>query len=141
MESQSQASRALALIRRQRHSFINHLQVISGWLQLGQPDRASRYMEQVVLRITEQSAVTRKLPPEWGIALLELAMEAETLGVIVHWHVTGTVSPDLTPEIFLQKVMRALEAASLLPEGQREMSVSLGPDGPSIHTLSDAGEG
>lgn len=33
------------LLRLQRHDFINHLQVIHGFLQLGKTERAMEYME------------------------------------------------------------------------------------------------
>lgn len=36
------------LIRLQRHDFLNHLQVIQGFLQLGKTDRALRYMEDII---------------------------------------------------------------------------------------------
>ena len=36
------------LLKLQRHDFLNHLQVIQGFLQLGTTDRALRYMEDII---------------------------------------------------------------------------------------------
>ncbi|GFN22571.1 Spo0B domain-containing protein [Thermanaeromonas sp. C210] len=47
------------LLRGQKHDFLNHLQVISGFLQLGKPERALAYTKEVVARIGKNGRLMR----------------------------------------------------------------------------------
>ncbi|MDN5347286.1 MAG: hypothetical protein PWP65_850 [Clostridia bacterium] len=59
-----QTIEALALLRAQRHSFLNHLQVISGFLQLGKPERALDYLKEVQLELENWGRIMRLKVPE-----------------------------------------------------------------------------
>lgn len=144
MEREVPASVAIDLIRRQRHSFLNHLQVISGWLQLNRPEKSRQYLEQVVSRMAGESEPLKALPPELGLVSLELSLEAETYGVRLDWVVPGGFEPGATPspqEIRAQ-VSGAIRSAATLAEAERHLTISLAPEGVvSVHTPSDKGEG
>ncbi|HBT47152.1 MAG TPA: hypothetical protein DEA73_04605 [Peptococcaceae bacterium] len=49
----------LRLLRAQKHDFLNHLQVISGFLQLGKPERALAYTKEVVARLGRNGRLMR----------------------------------------------------------------------------------
>lgn len=141
MERVNPVEQSLAVLQRQRHSFLNHLQVISGWLQLGQPERARTYLDRLAERLTGDGQAVRSLPPEYGLLVADLNLEAETHGVLVQWQVCGIAQEHPDPAPLRAKVVAALEAASLQPEPRRQLRVCIGPEGFSIHTAPEAGEG
>ncbi|HWI51329.1 MAG TPA: Spo0B domain-containing protein [Symbiobacteriaceae bacterium] len=139
MSDQIPAAQSLHLLRRQRHSFLNHLQVISGWLQLERPDKARQYLEAVAVRMAGESDVLRQAPSALGLLMLELGMEAETYGVHLQWRVDG---PDISLPDGQQLDQLRREVVAAMAAGQsRVISVSLAADGFSVHTPSGKGEG
>jgi hypothetical protein len=140
MEPQIPVSQAMSLLRRQRHSLLNHLQVVSGWLQLGQPDRARRYLDVLAQRLEAESEALRAAPPALGLAMLELNLRAETYGATIEWR--WQASPELAdPGALSRAVEEALEAVARLSEGARRLVVDLGPEGVAVHTPSGGNEG
>lgn len=136
MRDEISATQSLYLMRRQRHAFLNHLQVISGWLQLGRPERASQYLEMVAARMNSEAESIRQAPALLGLLMLELGLEAETRGARLEWRVTG---PDVTLSAgqldqLQQQVLEAMAGGGLV-------TVELAPAGFSVHTPSGKGEG
>lgn len=104
-----------ALLRGQRHSFLNHLQVISGWLQLGNIPRAQQYLISVAARLEAQGTIGRAEPPELALVLLQVAHVAETYNVGLEWDVRVPVPvPVKADELrFLQRrLMGEVEGAA-----------------------------
>lgn len=60
----------LEVIQVQRHDFLNHLQVISGFLQLNKPDRIREYIELVTIEMRVMSQTARLKIPAVTAALL-----------------------------------------------------------------------
>ncbi len=60
----------LEVIQVQRHDFLNHLQVISGFLQLNKPDQIKEYLGQIIYGMREMSQTSRLKIPEVTAALL-----------------------------------------------------------------------
>lgn len=134
-------SRALELLRTQRHHFMNHLQVISGWLQLGKAERAIQYIDRVAARMeAERQALRRLERPEAALFVLDMGLRAESYGVALEWRLTGPVDPAALPEA-AERVAAALEQASHLPEGARRLVITLGSTIDVLHTSSSVGEG
>ncbi|MDF2626429.1 MAG: hypothetical protein K0R39_260 [Symbiobacteriaceae bacterium] len=136
---------ALQLLRRQRHSFLNHLQVISGWLQLGRPERAQQYLEAVAARMTGESDVLRQASTGLSLLVLELGLEAETHGVQIEWQLGGELAPagglatipsDEQRARLRQQVLDALSSGITGP-----LVIRLADGGFSVHTPSGMGEG
>ncbi|MDB4896799.1 MAG: Signal transduction histidine kinase regulating citrate/malate metabolism [Firmicutes bacterium] len=134
---------ALELLRRQRHSLINHLQVVSGWLQLDRADRARQYLESVAARIAVEADSTRQFPPALALVALALSLDAETYGVAISWQASEPVAAlEGSQLVALEaQVSAAVQAASSAPEGARKVEVRIGPGGIAVHTPSDKGEG
>lgn len=134
----------LALLRSQRHSFTNHLQVLSGWLQLDRPERARQYLEGLAARIASEGEVIRQVPPSLGLLVIMVGLEAETYGVQVEWRLQGPVSQG-SDELLARwqaEAAEGLKAASLLPEERRKITVVIGPGADfRLHTPVPAGEG
>jgi hypothetical protein len=141
VERVSPTEQSLALLQRQRHSFLNHLQVISGWLQLGNTERARTYLHRLAERLADDGQTLRSLAPEYGLLIADLNLEAETHGVLVEWQVCGSAQEHPDPAPLRAKVVEALEAASRQPELRRQLRICIGPGGFTIHTAPEAGEG
>ncbi|BCV20485.1 Spo0B domain-containing protein [Moorella sp. Hama-1] len=72
-----EAAEIIPLLRWQRHDFLNHLQVISGYIQLQKSDRALVYLRQVIDQMEQVGRVMRLLQPELAlIALTKIEMAA-----------------------------------------------------------------
>lgn len=86
-------AQAVEIIRRYRHRYANHLQVISGWLQLGQYERADKYLMDHALA-SVHPGIFRGLPLRWTYQMIALDAYAESLGNMILWqnpeHIAGT---------------------------------------------------
>lgn len=71
-----QIENLLEVIQVQRHDFLNHLQVISGLLQLNKGDRVLAYINQVSVEIGRFSPISRLTVPEVKAVLLTEINEA-----------------------------------------------------------------
>ncbi|MHB1653651.1 MAG: Spo0B domain-containing protein [Desulfitobacteriaceae bacterium] len=83
----------------QRHDFLNHWQVIMGYLQLKQADKALAYMRKAVQSLTPEQQVGQISEPVTAAILL---------GFIIHLRLEGIasvvgVSQELKKEVFWQK--------------------------------------
>lgn len=132
--------RALALARGQRHSFMNHLQVISGWLQLGKAERATEYIARMAARMEAESQVLQRIEhPEVGLFVVAAGLDAEPYGASLEWRLTGPVDlAGLDPARDL--IQAELQRAARQPEGQRRLIITLGTP-ITVHTPSVQGEG
>ena len=81
----------LEIIQLQRHDFLNHLQVISGFQQLNKPDRIQDYVKQVTLEIAEMSKTTRFKIPEVAAAVLAGFYEASKYEFKIELTVNSTL--------------------------------------------------
>ncbi|MEW6309057.1 MAG: Spo0B domain-containing protein [Bacillota bacterium] len=77
----------IALNRKQRHDFLNDLQVITGWLQMGKVARAEEYLEYVREKLARESRIMRVKDPGLALLLLDKHSQAESHGVILDFHI------------------------------------------------------
>lgn len=66
----------LSLLAEQRHDFLNHLQVLAGWLQLGDTQRALAYLRAIGAQYQELGQAIRDLPPEAALEHLRKRADA-----------------------------------------------------------------
>lgn len=107
-------SEALAWLRMQRHSFLNHLQVIGGWLQLKQADRAAAYVAKVADTMAAEREALAAVPPALSVALLTVFLHAELHGVNATIQVAEPPS-DHAAEQVRAFLMASIAAAQTLP--------------------------
>jgi hypothetical protein len=93
VEGNVPADWTLALVRGQRHNLLNHLQVVSGWLQLKQPDRAMEQLTQLIGRLTTEMEATRGVAPEVAVHMLNVMLDAELNGVTLRWQIDSAAVP------------------------------------------------
>jgi hypothetical protein len=84
-------TKLLEIIQLQRHDFLNHLQVISGFQQLNKPDRIQEYIKQVTVEVAEMSKTTRFKMPEVTAAVLVGFYEASKYGFKIELTVNSTL--------------------------------------------------
>ncbi len=68
------------LLRHRRHDYANHLQVLSGWAQLGDLARLRSYVKSVSSDVAQESALCRNLPDLAAAELTKLRMAVRTGG-------------------------------------------------------------
>lgn len=69
------------IFREQRHDFLNHFQVLLGYLQLNKPDRAVQYIKQVTGEMQEFGSVTKLENPYLVTALLLVCQRSKSIGI------------------------------------------------------------
>lgn len=114
------------VIRNQRHGFMNHLQVISGWLQLKKPDHVLEYIEGIRRKREQESQILRIKSLEVLGLLLAKSSLAEANELDVRWEVEGPLAdpPHLWAEA-LGRVLEVLIAALARAEEPRHLVVQL----------------
>lgn len=68
-------------LRKQRHDFLAHLQVISGLIDCDDMDGAKEYLEKIEAATKNTSLISKTNNPHVGIVLSAFAMKAESMGV------------------------------------------------------------
>ena len=80
--------------RLQRHDFLNHWQVIMGYLQLGKADRALIYMQEGISGLEVEQEIGQ-IPQEIvGAILLSLVIELRKEGLYVEVQLDSTLKKD-----------------------------------------------
>ncbi len=69
------------VVRRMRHAFLNDLQVLSGWLQLGRTASAGEYLSRIQTRLTADSTWATLESPDLQAVLFLAKTEAEDAGL------------------------------------------------------------
>lgn len=80
------------IFREQRHDFLNHFQVLLGYLQLNKPDRAVTYIKQITGEMQELSSVAKLENPYLVVALHLAHQKSKNLGIRLSFHVEKGVS-------------------------------------------------
>lgn len=132
--------RAVRLLRQQRHNFLNHLQVIAGWVQLGQDAKALAQIRQVRRRVESERRVIQQVDDvDVLLFVVETGLRAEAQGVVVEWERDGEVDPNVLREA-RPRVDAALAELAGLPAEQRRLRITLG-NPVRLHTGFGPGEG
>ena len=80
-----QAHDFVRLLRRVRHDYGNHLQVISGYLQMGMMDRVKDYVDEVARELMEERTVFQAAEPEAALYFYEQILAARDMGIIIRY--------------------------------------------------------
>jgi stage 0 sporulation protein B (sporulation initiation phosphotransferase) len=77
--------RTVALIRKMRHDFSNHLQVISGYLELNHPEKAQQYVTRLILDSRDERAVFEIDKGDVILYLFEQLLNARDYGIKISY--------------------------------------------------------
>lgn len=89
-----EAQTALELLSRQRHDWMNHIQVIMGYCSVGKPERIPPYLQRLAGTLEEERKAARVNDPCLAYALATLNQRFPEW----HWTVHLDEEPRFTPE-------------------------------------------
>lgn len=120
----------LETLRSHRHDFINHLQVISGLMQLSKPQQAQEYIIEIVNELRNNKRIRFVGRPEIDALLLKKAAQAYELAipfdVIAESEFQGLNIPGLdVARILGNLIENALDASIPLAHERRQVRVIL----------------
>lgn len=87
-----EASEVVALLRRLRHDYGNHLQVISGYNELGRPDDIREYITEIIQEMAQEKRILDIENSELGLYLFRQMLLVHDLGVILRYKDLSVVS-------------------------------------------------
>lgn len=114
----------LDAIQGERHDLLNHLQVISGLLQLNKVDRAVDYLKQVSNEVVKYSLTSKVAIPELGAALLIVINEAAMLQIELVLSINSDLAKCAVPGSVVSNALEiclnsAFETVSVQESGER----------------------
>ncbi|MDA8210672.1 MAG: Spo0B domain-containing protein [Clostridia bacterium] len=120
----------LKILSVRRHDFLNHIQVISGYLQLNKIDRAKEYLVQMADELTMESQLCNCRSGQVAVALLYLQHQAVLAGVKLSVRVAASLDASRVPEHILAAIIRVygltLQEAQTAANKGREENCLLG---------------
>ncbi len=103
----SSQAQSVEIVRRYRHRYANHLQVVLGWLQLQQSERAEQYVTEHALS-SLHPGIFRGVPLRWTYQMIALDAYAESLGHMIFWVNPEQISGSYTMLWKMRSVLRTL---------------------------------
>jgi len=88
----------ISLIRRIRHDFGNHLQVLMGYMDLGYHDEARAYISQVVQEMMAERIIFDCTDPEDVFYFYEQILSARDMGILLQYNKIEVKSVDVLKE-------------------------------------------
>lgn len=101
------------VLRVQRHDFLNHLQVISGFIQLKKYDRAGDYIKQVADELSQVGAIARLGCRSLAVEIFLAQLAASKRGIDLKCAVFSGVDKGLQNEIAVVDLTRELLATAI----------------------------
>lgn len=90
-----QDEKVVGIIRRMRHDFGNHLQVILGYLELERPREVKDYIHSLIDEMQAERAIFEHLPEQVALYLYQQVLMAADLGLILHFRELKITSCEL----------------------------------------------
>jgi sensor histidine kinase regulating citrate/malate metabolism len=106
----------LEIIQEQRHDFLNHLQIITGLLQLNKAEKAQSYVKKISLEIAQASRTSRLKIPHLALVLLHCLHEGAKYEVKVELDVASDYAHCATPGALIGQVVEELAVSVLEAE-------------------------
>lgn len=110
----------LEVLRVQRHDFVNHLQVISGLLQLKKYDRAAEYIKEVAEKTARDGMLGRLNCPEIVSVILAAELKASKQGISINGQIetgleNGVKNSTIVAEIIKEMLDLAVQSVEVSP--------------------------
>lgn len=78
-----EAGQMVNMLRRVRHDYANHLQVISGYLDMGWEDQLRSYIDEIIAGLNQERIIFDSAPPEDALYFYEQLLKVRDLGIIL----------------------------------------------------------
>ncbi|MCR6544991.1 Spo0B domain-containing protein [Dehalobacterium formicoaceticum] len=92
MDQYSLCNGMVGLFREERHDFLNHLQIVLGYLQINKEESAIAYIKQVHQEMQEISALTRLENPFLVVALLLATQKSKHFDIKLSFHMEQSLT-------------------------------------------------
>lgn len=102
------AQDSIRILRAQRHDFLNHLQVLAGYIQLGKNKAALTHLKQVNAELTDLRAVSSLNMPEVALLLFIKREEALKHGITIKYHIGTDLSDVRISQSDMMKIISHL---------------------------------
>jgi sensor histidine kinase regulating citrate/malate metabolism len=79
------ADKTVQLLRKMRHEFGNHLQVLSGYLELQQPEKVKEYVNKLILAMRAERKIFEATEGEVTVYLYEQLLSARDAGLTMEY--------------------------------------------------------
>lgn len=117
-------------LRTQRHDFVNHLQVVSGLAQLGQPEKVVDYVKQVSSELNISGKVIYLAKPEVAAILLTKVEQAQAKKIKALCFVKTSLDKLHIPATDLTSILgnlidNAIFALEGVNSGEKELTINL----------------
>jgi hypothetical protein len=119
----------IQFLRVYKHDFLNHLQVIQGYLQLKKPEQALRYVKEAITEVEEHGSIMRLKLPTVTFWLMLKELELKEQGINTNFTSnTDFLASEEQEEIiltFLQSIIEKIERKmGRLPYDKRKLGLS-----------------
>ncbi len=121
----------ITTLRSQRHDFLNHLQAVTGFIQLGKPEKALEYVDEVVKDICDEKGSEYTGELEFQALLSKMTAAAGEKGIRVEYQLMKAedikipVPPTKMARIVGNLLRNAIEAVEHLSPEQRWVQFSV----------------
>lgn len=78
-----EAARMVSLLRRVRHDYANHLQVIGGYLELGWEEQLRSYIKEIIAQINQERIIFESLAAQDALYFYEQLLTIRDMGIII----------------------------------------------------------
>jgi len=78
-----EAAQMVNLLRRVRHDYANHLQVISGYLELGWEEQLRSYIQDIITQINLERIIFESVAPQDALYFFEQLLTIKDMGIIL----------------------------------------------------------
>ena len=107
-----EAGQMVSLLRRVRHDYANHLQVISGYLEMGWEGQLSDYIRSIVAELNQERIIFESVGPEAALYFYEQLLRIKDVGIIIVYE-----DLDITSTQMLQALNEPFNSiAAMLPD-------------------------
>ena len=118
-----EAGQMVSLLRRVRHDYANHLQVISGYLEMGWEGQLSDYIRSIVAEINQERMIFESVAPEAALYFYKQLLMIKDVGIIIVYE-----DLDITSTQMLQALNEPFNSiAAMLPD------IPAGDDDPVLY--------
>lgn len=112
---------AITIVRRRRHRLANQLQLVSGWLQLGQVAKAEEALAALMASEGAQSLWFRGMPTRWCYLFMMWDARFEAIGIYLEWTGVQTLMPSYVMAWMLERRLRQ----AIRRPGVKQVSVEI----------------
>lgn len=125
-EQMVSAREAVDILRVQKHDFLNYMQIVSGYLQIGNPEKAMHYVRKATDELYRSGAIMGLAYPALSIKLLLRVHNAYKRGVKILLSTStdlGLLEPDREMSKFLENLFSVIEEVYCLKSEALEIGI------------------